>query len=102
MSLKNVEMQIAIPKTVDAGKIQHDQNNRALIMNAQTHISVEKNEERKRKTVSKNHETNNLKLKKDGRGNNQSSFSEREIEQQQNAKEEEMHPFKGKFIDYKG
>ncbi|WAA10739.1 hypothetical protein [Fervidibacillus albus] len=102
MSMKSVEMQIAIPKTVDAGKMQNDLQNRTIAMHADTHISVEKSEQEKRKTVVKNDESNRMKEKKDGDGNNRSPLLPNGKGKRKKKTEYGKHPFKGKFIDYKG
>lgn len=100
MSLKGVELQIAIPKTFDAGKVadQHQQNT----INQQLHANeaLKREIERKQFTVL---ESDGL----DGISEEEQRKQEQE-QQQQNKKKQESkkekakHPFKGNFFDFSG
>jgi hypothetical protein len=51
MSLKAIEMQIAIPRTQDAGKIQEQNQQKNLIQQDHAAHQVQKDSERKQRTV---------------------------------------------------
>lgn len=103
MSLKALELQIAIPKTFDAGKLadQHQQNvlgqqvnaNEALkkeIRKKQLQVSdTEKIEKINDNNQKQNHEENLAGEKQQDTG-------------QKNVEQPMQHPFKGNFIDFSG
>ncbi|MER2189731.1 MAG: RNA polymerase subunit sigma [Solibacillus sp.] len=99
MSLKGVELQIAIPKTFDAGKIadQHHQNT----INQQLHANEALKRDIQRKQFS-------VLESEDLDGISEEDQRHQEHEQQQNKKkqaskkEKAQHPFKGNFFDFSG
>lgn len=104
MGLKGVELQIAIPKTFDAGKVveQHQQNVVHQQLNANE--ALKKEVERKQFTVNDTEEINEI-------SDEEKEKEQKELEQQMSSdqhkeKKEEQnkahHPFKGNFIDYSG
>ncbi|MEH7382550.1 hypothetical protein V7138_18955 [Bacillus sp. JJ1533] len=101
MSLKLVELQIAIPRTQDAGKIHEQLMMRGQHM--QDHISSEneKLERRNRTKVNENNKSENAQIHKDQSStpfSNQASQKTQFVEQE----EKEQHPYKGNFIDIVG
>jgi uncharacterized protein YfaS (alpha-2-macroglobulin family) len=101
MSLKAIEMQIALPRTHDAGKIQEQIQQRGQHLQEHAAQRVTKEDELKRKTVIKNKQKQEARLNKDG----QSSKEQGESRQPKKKKEELIqhnHPYKGKVIDYSG
>lgn len=100
MSLKAVEMQIALPRTQDASKLQSEWNDRWHHIHAQTSIAVQKDGERKQKTVSQNEELYLTEWKNDDpahvwlnkKGKNHEDWNDEQMN----------HPFKGHFVDYFG
>ncbi|RHW39619.1 RNA polymerase subunit sigma [Lysinibacillus yapensis] len=100
MSLKALELQIAIPKTFDAGKIaeQHQQNVISQQLNA--HEALKKETERKQLQVS---DSEKIDFIKDGEKESQ---QQEENAKKQNSRQKEekevQHPFKGNFIDFSG
>src|SRR4051794_6270352 len=102
MSLKGVELQIAIPKTVDAGKLaeQHQQNVIQHQLNANE--ALKKELIRKQLTVSDTEPTEKTNKDEDNSsGNNQQSLNE-QSKKEKIQTNEATHPFKGHFIDYSG
>jgi hypothetical protein len=103
VSLKGVELQIAIPKTFDAGKIaeQHQQNT----INQQLHAQELLKREIERKQLSVN-EMDNLENvdgdeeRNDGDHEQSSSHSNLKKKAQQQPKAQ--HPFKGNLFDVSG
>jgi hypothetical protein len=100
LSLKLVELQVAIPRTQDAGKIHEQLMMRGQHM--QDHISAEteKKEKRNRTIVNENNKSENAQIHKDSSSN---TFSKQPPQKTQNPEEEkEQHPYKGNFIDFVG
>lgn len=104
MSLKGVELQIAIPKSVDAGRMaeQHQQNVVQQQYNANE--ALKKETERKQLTVNDTEEIAEIldeeeHKNRDGKGSNSDGKKKRK---KQPDKVEAKHPFKGSFIDFSG
>ncbi len=102
MSLKAIEMQVALPRTYDAGKIQDQQDQRGQLMNNHALQATLQEELKKRTSV----------IKGEGKGN-VSSNREKDTEsaslsqgQKKFTQDEELalpdHPYKGSMIDYSG
>ena len=101
MSLKGVELQIAIPKTFEAGKIveQHQQNTINQQMYANEAL---KREVAKQQTIVNETEgLNALTENEQGPGEQQqSSSSKKDKNKKQHQKAQ--HPFKGNLFDFSG
>lgn len=101
MSLKGVELQIAIPKTFDAGKMA-DARQQSIIQQ-QLHASDEANRatEKKRTQVI---ETDNLDSIRDDeeKQSAEQQGHEKQQQQQDSEKVKAQHPFKGNFFDFSG
>jgi hypothetical protein len=102
MSLKAVEMQIALPRTQDAGKLQSELNNRALLMNGQANVAVQKEADKKRKTVSENEEAYLAEWKDDESGRDRDLPPTQVKDIEHHSEDQVQHPFKGHHIDYLG
>lgn len=103
MSLKAVELQIAIPKTFDAGKIadQHNQN----IIHQQMHANeAAKREFERSKTIV--NETEDLHAIRDDEESQTGEQDEGQGNKKNNDKNADkvkvQHPFKGNFFDFSG
>lgn len=100
MSMKLVELQVAIPKTVDAGKLadQHQQQN--AINQSQMAALAEKERLKKLETVNRfgESEKTNNKRKQEHDANTENKKSDRA----QTSLAGETHPFKGRRVDYSG
>lgn len=98
MSLKGLELQIAIPKTFDAGKMADQMQQQSLVNQANAQAATERQIEKNRETVIKS----NL-IEADTKENSQEQAEqekkEKKKEQQNNST---RHPFKGNFVDYNG
>lgn len=99
MSLKAIELQIAIPKTFEAGKVAEQKQQQGQMAqdsaNTQTQKQVLKNQE----TVLES----DPYAKLDG----DDKQADEQLQQQQQEKQEKeqqqtKHPFKGSFVDYSG
>ncbi|WPK11928.1 RNA polymerase subunit sigma [Lysinibacillus louembei] len=100
MSLKGVELQIAIPKTFDAGKIADQQHQNNILQQMHANEALKKEIERKQKTVN---DTENLDAVSDNKeGNNTANAEQQNKKKKEEEKVKAHHPFKGNFIDYSG
>lgn len=66
MSLKGLELQIAIPKTVDAGKMADQMQQQSLVNQANAQAATERQIEKNRETVIKSNH-----IEADAKGNQQ-------------------------------
>ena len=101
MSLKGLELQIAIPKTFDAGKIAEQKQQRAQIAQDQANVQTEKQTEKNQETVLETAEYAKMDPNQKDKQNN----SEQEDEQKNHTNEGEKkaeHPYKGSFVDFSG
>ncbi|RUL55780.1 MULTISPECIES: RNA polymerase subunit sigma [Lysinibacillus] len=101
MSLKGVELQIAIPKTFDAGKAveQHQQN--VIQQQHNANEALNKEIERKQLTVMDTEKTEQINDEEHGNSNHNENSSKKNKQEKQNEKQAK-HPFKGNFIDFSG
>lgn len=101
MSLKAIEMQIALPRTHEAGKLQEQLQQRGQLHNDLASESVKKEDEKKKNTVMKQEQKDITRFHKDGRnkeGHNHNG-TKKENQQQQL---KEQHPYKGTKVDFSG
>ena len=102
MSLKAVELQVAIPKTFDAGKVaeQHQQNT----INQQLHANeaLKKELERKQKTVNDTENTDVVSDEEERERNTEHSSMLNKRKKKELEQPKAQHPFKGNFIDFSG
>ena len=103
MSLKGVELQIAIPKTFDAGKMA-DQKQQSVILQ-QMHANDEANKEveKKRTVVIESDNLGEIR-EDDERSSNDEQSQKKHQKNKEQATEEvkAQHPFKGNFFDFSG
>lgn len=100
MSLKGVELQIAIPKTFDAGKIaeQHQQNVVQQQFNANE--ALKKETERKQLAVNNTEKINEINDEEKQEGDQQKSHHYNDEKKQ--SEPQVQHPFKGNLVDFSG
>lgn len=98
MSLKGLELQIAIPKTVDAGKMADQMQQQSLVNQANAQAATQRQIEKNRETVIKSNH-----IEADSKGNSQEQ-DEQENKDKNKGQENTCikHPFKGNFVDYNG
>lgn len=99
MSLRLAELQIAIPKTFDAGKVADQIQQQSAINQSNAQAASERQLEKNRETVTKSNEA----LETSSQDERERAEQER---QNREKKEQEMketkHPFKGNFVDFSG
>ncbi|MDM5332751.1 RNA polymerase subunit sigma [Ureibacillus composti] len=101
MSLKGVELQIAIPKTFDAGKTveQHQQH----VIHQQLHANEALKKEVERKALTVNDTEKVDKVKDENQHHEHDEESSSNNKQRKSSKQSRAHhPFKGNIIDYSG
>lgn len=102
MSLKAVELQIAIPKTFEAGKIaeQHQQN----VIHQQMHANeaLKKEWERKQLAVNTTEHADAISEEDEQNGSSENHSSTGEKKKDEQEQQKAHHPFKGNFIDCSG
>lgn len=103
MNMKAVEMQIAVPRTHEAGRIQQEGQQRPLIdQGLLTAENIKQRElERQRSTgVDESANQNTIKREGNSAGHQHQGESSSEAKQEEQVKEHQAeHPFKGRHID---
>lgn len=101
MSLKGLELQIAIPKTYDAGKLveQHQQN--VIQQQYNANEALKKEIERKQLAVVDTEKTDKISDREKNEQHNQHDMS-KDKKQQQEKEQQAKHPYKGNIIDFSG
>lgn len=101
MSLKSVEMQVALPRTHDAGKIQEQLQQRGQLQNDMAAISAEKEERMKKSGILRQEQKDIARFhhNQGGKEENQQKKDDKEKQQQQ---DKENHPYKGTKLDIRG
>lgn len=103
MSLKLVEMQVALPRTQDAGKLQEQLQQRGQLQNDQALYNVQKEEEKKRTSVIKQEQKDEAKFHKEHhQGMDKENRQINSVKYKHEAAEDEKHPYKGTLIDFIG
>ena len=100
MSLKLAELQIAIPKTFDAGKIADQIQQQSAINQSNAQAASERQLEKNRETVTKSNETAETSSQEDKRERAEQERQNREKREKEI--KETNHPFKGNFVDFSG
>ncbi|MER2089117.1 MAG: RNA polymerase subunit sigma [Sporosarcina sp.] len=99
MSLKGIELQIAIPKTFEAGKIAEHKHQQTQLNQDHSNSLMERQMVKTRESVLPSEEA--AKMASDG---NQHLRDSAEDADRKNNEEEKktMHPYKGSFVDFTG
>ena len=101
MSWKSIELQVALPRTFEANKVQEQHQQRSQIDQSQTAVAQAKEAEHSRKSVDKQEQKEKAHLSGDQKGSNP-HFQQKDQEKKQSGKHNSDHPFKGKHIDFSG
>ncbi|MDU4698677.1 MULTISPECIES: hypothetical protein [Paenibacillus] len=101
--MKSVEMQIAVPRTSEAGRVQHDQQHRPILdQNLLSAQALKDSEIERRRSAGVDESAQNTTVRRDGNGSfaqgqEQGHSGDHPDEQAQEHKAE--HPYKGRHID---
>ncbi|MHA6258734.1 RNA polymerase subunit sigma [Sporosarcina sp. CAU 1771] len=99
MSLKGIELQIAIPKTVEAGKLAEQKQQQSQLNQDQANALTERQTVKNRETVI---ETENLAKTDEDKNNPENSHTQDEKERNNEKEKPTVHPYKGSFVDFTG
>ncbi|WP_394583670.1 hypothetical protein [Cytobacillus firmus] len=103
MSLKSIELQIALPRTFEAGKIQDQIQQRGQTISGFAANSTRENAEKQRKTVVKQEHKQNVNLgNDDSQRQKEAGGHDRKEDKKKDSNDRQNHPYKGKVIDYSG
>lgn len=106
MSLKAIELQVALPRTHDAGKVQEQLHQRSQLSHDLAAREMQKETEKQEKTVMKYHQKDNVHLKKDDASPSKEQQHDHDHEENERKKDEgrvkSSHPYKGNSIDFSG
>ncbi len=105
MDLKAIEMQIAVPRTHEAGRVQHEAQQRPLI--DQSLLSAENIKERelerhRSSNIDESAHNRTVKREESSSGHQQqghASSGEKQEEEMESQPQPAEHPYKGKHID---
>ena len=102
MSLKSIELQIAIPKTFDAGKLTEQKNQQSMLNQQQAMGQTDSQVQKQRNTVMDSAESE--KTKNEHNTSDEDGSEEQEHHHQEQNKNDihASHPYKGGFVDYTG
>ncbi len=99
MSLKGIELQIAIPKTFDAGKIAEQKHQQTQLNQDHANSLTERQAVKGGETVTESEEAARMRAN----GKNQQQDQTEDGDQQQSEEEKKtVHPYKGAFVDFTG
>lgn len=101
MSLKGVELQIAIPKTFDAGKIADQQHQNNILQQMHANEALKREIERKQKAVNDTDELNAI-TEDEYRDETAPRQQQGQNKQSKEEKGDTHHPFKGNLFDFSG
>ena len=100
MSLKAVELQIAIPKTFDAGKIADNHQQNVISQQLHANEALKKEIEQKQMSV---HESEHLDhVNEEGEGTDKEQQSAKKHKKSLMKEKQAKHPFKGNLFDFSG
>ncbi|MBM7579883.1 hypothetical protein [Jeotgalibacillus terrae] len=103
MGHKLIGLQVAIPKTVDAGKIADQQQQQSNINQSQVAAIAEKERLRKQESVNRYGESEKTKEKREReKGERRRNQPDEELQQTGKTSAAETHPFKGRRMDFSG
>ncbi|SOC35579.1 RNA polymerase subunit sigma [Ureibacillus acetophenoni] len=102
MSLKGVELQIAIPKTFDAGKLAEQHQHNVLQQQLNANEALKKELVRKQLTVIDTEPTEKINKDENNKNGNDQQTKQNHPKKDTKETKKATHPFKGNFIDYSG
>lgn len=102
MSLKGVELQIALPKTFEAGKLAEQQQQNVNTGQEYANNALQKQIERNRTTVLKSDKSAQISEEDPSDKKESKDQQEHKKKQKSSPFEQAQHPFKGHFVDFSG
>lgn len=104
MSFRAIELQVALPRSQDVGKIQDQLQQRGQVSQDQLAHDQKKLDELRKHQVSKFEESEESKLERERQEQKQRERAMQQHKKKQKKAEvvQETHPYKGKFVDFSG
>lgn len=102
MSLKLIELQVALPRTLEAGKLQEQIQHQGTLLQEQAAQSVKREEQKQRTTVLKADLKDVTATLKDQKGKSSYYKPQNQKKKKDEQNKKENHPYKGTNIDYSG
>ena len=103
MSLKALELQIAIPKTFEAGKIADQQQQNTINQQYHANEHLKRDIERKQLTVNESESMDLINEEEnEKRSVYEHSSQQQKKKNKQQLEQKAQHPFKGNFFDFSG
>ncbi|QDQ01758.1 RNA polymerase subunit sigma [Lysinibacillus fusiformis] len=102
MSLKGVELQIAIPKTFEAGKMADQAQQQTLAQQAHANEALKKELERKQKVVNTSEGMVEISEEEEAGGEYIKGTRKKKKNSTEIPEKQAQHPFKGNFVDFSG
>lgn len=99
MSLKAIELQIAIPKTFDAGKIAEQKQQQSQLSQDNANMLTERQALKNKETVLEAEKFAKTDKDNKNKDENTAEFGERNNKDEE---EKSNHPYKGSFVDFSG
>lgn len=101
MSLKSIELQIALPKTFEAGKLQEQAQQQIHAGQDIANEALKKQLEKNKTLLLESAEIKNLS-QDDPKKESENEKERQELERQKQRENRAKHPFKGNLFDYSG
>ena len=102
MSLKAIEMQVALPRTFEAGKAAQQNQDQNQLLQSAVAIEMEQELRKKRQSVKQADTKGDATLHQENSKQRQPKEKSPMPDSQTSIKPVNPHPFKGKRIDYTG
>ena len=103
MSLKGVELQIAIPKTFDAGKMADQHHQKTIDQQLHANEALKREIERKQLAVNTSEGMDAIgEEDQNDASNNGQTSSKKNKKKKQQQEQDAHHPFKGNLFDFSG
>ncbi|MGG0657961.1 RNA polymerase subunit sigma [Rummeliibacillus pycnus] len=102
MSLKGVELQIALPKTFEAGKVAEQAQQQVNTGQELANQSLQKQIERNRTAVLESDKSAQISEDDPSDRKEKKHGQKKKQQHKSSALEQVQHPFKGHFIDFSG
>ncbi|MBE1553437.1 RNA polymerase subunit sigma [Sporosarcina limicola] len=99
MSLKGIELQIAIPKTFEAGKIAEQKQQQSQLNQDHANTLTDRQTLKNRETVLESEKY--AEMDADRKKHEEQQSEERERREKEEEKKT-VHPYKGSFVDFTG
>lgn len=99
MSLKSIELQIAIPKTFEAGKVAEQKQQQSLIAQENAQMANEKQAQKNKESVLQSEAYAKLSHDQERGSEEQQKDSKKKKKEDE---QQRKHPFKGSLFDFSG